>query len=400
MAAVVGILFLAVPAANGISGSAGDGLAAGAALLAILPIATRVNRMPRLTFAVGLYVAMYIVGAAFFPATPDAPRQALTTFAAGAVILLFAAYGREMVAYWLFRQAAVVVALVGIAAVNLSGLPKNITGGAITYQAAFLVLLLSLRNPRRTWTYAIALVVIVSILANVFDFRALSAYSIILLLAYLGATTLPRKVYWLAGIVGSTLVIGTVTWYFLHVYTNELAMRITQSITDRTGRPATSGRDVLWPAIVEYTQDNRWFGLGVGMLPRDFLATDLSAHSFYMQTYLQLGFVGLAELIIALLGIWTLLAGATAPAAKFGSAIFLMFVVHNGTEVLMFQNGLIASIPVWCAIGLSLSLSLNDEEPSEKRRARRARREPIKLPPRQPREPQDSAQAAKSEMRA
>jgi hypothetical protein len=72
--------------------------------------------------------------------------------------------------------------------------------------------------------------------------------------------------------------------------------------------------------------------------------------------YLQLGLVGLILVVCFLLAIWRLLSAAGSTAGKFGSALFLMFIVHNGTEVLMLQNNSLVAVPAWCSIGLALAI--------------------------------------------
>jgi hypothetical protein len=72
--------------------------------------------------------------------------------------------------------------------------------------------------------------------------------------------------------------------------------------------------------------------------------------------YLQVGVIGMVVLIAFLLAVWRILARATCAAGRFGSAVFIMFVVHNATEVLMFQNNALVAVPAWCTIGLALAI--------------------------------------------
>jgi hypothetical protein len=357
MAALVGLLFLAVPTINGASPSLGDASAAAAGLAGLLPVLSRAKRTKSLSRAVLLLFSTYLIGTLFFAADKaQAMRHTETTGAAGIALLLFATYGKDMLEFRWFRRWGCVLVATGIAGVNFSGLPKNITGGSIVYLLAFSIMLLIRSKPRGSWFYASAFFVTTGILAVALDFRSLIGYTAIVMFAYLGSLVLSRRTFWAAGIAGCVAVVGSVTWYFLHAYTSPLAVNISQHVLQDSGRRATSGRDVLWPAIANYVHGHQWFGRGVDKLPKNFMVTTLSSHSYYMQEYLQLGMLGLALVIVVLLTVWKTLSGASDQAGRFGAALFLMFVVHNGTEVLMFENGLIASIPAWCSIGLAYAL--------------------------------------------
>ncbi|MBB3041039.1 hypothetical protein [Nocardioides soli] len=359
LAAVVGLMFISVPAVNGVSPEGSDLVMAGAAITSLIPILSRASRIPRLSAAVFTLMSVYLIGTLLFSEDPtQGYRHTISTVAAGGTLLLFAAYGKEMLGYSLFRLGAFVLIVGGIVGSAGSGLPKNIVGGSIVYLLTLGALLLIVRKPHNAWFYTSAVFAMTGVLALRMDFRSMIGFTLILMLAYWGATALRPKVFWLVGLIGAVGTIWAITWYFLNAHANRLAIEISQRITAESGRRALSGRDWLWPYITRRVdQDGQWFGLGVGSLPGDFLPTDLSSHSFYMQTYLQLGVFGLALVAFVLLTVWKTVATSRQASGRFGAALFLMFVVHNSTEVLAFQNGLLASIPAWCAIGLAYSLT-------------------------------------------
>lgn len=238
-----------------------------------------------------------------------------------------------------------------------SDLQKNITGGTILYLIAIPTVIILARAGSRARLLLVLYFAAATLLGFALDFRGLIGYALILVLAYIGAATLPKPAFWVVGIVGASAVIGGTIWYFLNVRTSELAVTITRLVIDTSGRPATSGRDWLWPSIAQIVEYSPWTGIGAGALPRDVLPTTLSAHSYYMQVYLQLGFIGIVLLVTLLLTIWGPLVRSTTPAGRFAAAVFLMFVCHNATEVLMFQNGLMAGLPAWSVIGLGIAVS-------------------------------------------
>lgn len=377
LAAALGVLFLANPVINVISPGVGDLTTVGTMIASLLPILSRANRVPRLVWSLGALVGAYAVGSLYIVEAGQAWRHVLATASAAAALLLFATYGRDIVAMRGFRRAAYAVTICGIVLVAFShNLSKNLQGGTMLYLGAVFVSLLIYSRPKTLRFYSLAFVGASLVLAFVLDFRSLIAYTVVILLGNRGANRLQKRTYWLAGISGLTVVVGGITWYFLNASTNALAISVTRNITDVSGRRATSGRDVIWSAIGYHVKDDRWFGLGAGMLPQDIIPTTLSSHSTFMQTYLQLGYLGLVLLVVVLLAVWRPLAFAETASGKFGAAIFLLFVAHNATEVLMFQNALLAAIPAWCAIGLAIALA---QQPSPHPTVRAALRDRVRL---------------------
>lgn len=383
-AAMIGLVYIATPIAIAISDTAGDAVALAAGVFTIPIMLTRLSKASRLIVCVLIFWGVYAISAFAILGTGQGVRHLATTVAASGALLLFATYGREMLRYRWFRGWIYVLCLGGVAATYVAGLPKNITGGVILYLMALFFVALITNARRPPWRYVFSYLVVATVLGFLLDFRGMIAFASILVVGYLGAKTLNKRFFWFVGIVGSVAAIAAIIWYFLNVYTSGLARTITILVVDTSGRPATSGRDWLWPSIIDAVQHQPWFGLGAGTLPRDIMPTTLSSHSFYLQVYLQLGFVGIALLVMVLLAVWKPLAFSRTTVGQFGAAVFLMFVAHNATEVLMFQNALMVAIPAWCTIGIALSAAL--DEAAEARtiptrlaaHERRAARQPVR----------------------
>lgn len=358
LAALLGIVYLSGPVLATVRDGMDSIAFLAAAPFAVLVTLTRLQSVLRIAVWTTAFVALYAISALTVPGGTAGFNHTSAALSAGAAILLFASYGKSMVESQTFRIAAYAVIVAGIVGTWAGGGPKNGMGGAILYLVAMLLSIMVARARTHYWPYVLAFFVLAGALGFILDFRGLIGYAAVLVLAYLGAATLPKRLFWLVGIVGSSIVVGVTMWYFINIATSALADTITRLVSDASGRRAASGRDWLWPAILE-TVGSRdpWFGLGAGMLPRDFMPTDLSSHSYYIQVYLQLGFVGLTVLVGLLLSVWKPLAFSTDAPGYFGAAIFLMFVTHNATEVLMFQNALLVGIPAWCAIGLAISVT-------------------------------------------
>ena len=299
----------------------------------------------------GVLVGIYAFSTA---GEPDPARGVIHTVSlvtVGAAFLTFAIYGKAMMAYRATRYAVAAIAVIGIAAIYAENGAKNAAGGTAIYLVA-LIFLAFLR--RRGSLAALSFAAIGVVIAFVLDFRAMIAYAALFLGFYAAAGL---RQYRYIGIMSVAALLSAVMWFFLNIKTSPLAIDISRQIADWTGRRSESGRDTLWPRVLQAANESPMFGLGAGTLPRDLLSTSFSSHNYFVQLFIQVGFVGLAVLILFLISVWNLLYTARTPAARFGSALFLMFIVHNGTEVIMFQNLISAAVPAWCAIGLAVAMN-------------------------------------------
>jgi O-antigen ligase len=275
--------------------------------------------------------------------------------------LTFAIYGSAILRYRWVRYMAGVIIPMDIVAIFLGQLPKNAAGGALVYVIAVAFTIALRPTMGSGWKAAWLFSTLGIVIALTLEVRSLIIYSVLFFITFSCAARLRKRTYWLAGIVISSSVILTTVWFFLNIDSVPIAAEVARRITEMSGERANSGRNFLWPDLLRAVGDDPMFGLGAGILPHDILSTDLSAHNYYIQVYLQLGLVGLAIVVAFLLSVWWLLSNANTAAGRFGSAVFIIFVVHNGTEVLMFQNQTLIGLPAWCAIGIALAIERNPE---------------------------------------
>jgi hypothetical protein len=220
----------------------------------------------------------------------------------------------------------------------------------------FVVLLTSERKPTATVMFLFS--IFLAALGYLTEFRGMLAYSLVFSCAWIGSVIFPAWMFFLGFTLAASSTIYGLIWYFQNLYTSSIAAEISQLIFEWTQRPASSGREWLWPAILNAVGEDHWFGLGSGVIPGDFLSTDYSSHSYYLQTYLQVGLIGLFTLVVFLAAVWSLLTEKSDAARTFGSAIFAMFILHNASEVIMLQNGMMASAMAWMTIGIAMGVPL------------------------------------------
>ncbi|GAA2533786.1 O-antigen ligase family protein [Mycolicibacterium diernhoferi] len=274
----------------------------------------------------------------------------------GTAFITFAVYGSAILQFASVRALIIIIVLTNVVAISTANFTMNAAGATLLYVVAFGYLVLMRRQESNGGLIATLFFLSGMAIALSFEVRSLIVDSVLFIVAFYCATRLPKRAYWIGGItVSASVILGTI-WFFLNIERSTFIAEASVRIREWTGARVESGRDVLWPSILHAVSETPIFGLGAGALPRDVLTTQLSAHNYYLQVYMQVGLLGIGLLVAFLLSAWKRLSTATTGAGRFGSALFLLFLVHNGTEVLMFQNNTLIGVPAWCAIGLALSL--------------------------------------------
>lgn len=303
-----------------------------------------------------LLAGMYGMSSWFGPNTNQGITHTLALISTATTFLTFALYGSRILRYAWVRFMLALIIPVDMVAIYSAGLPKNATGASMIYVVAIACVVALRRTNSTGWKYAILYFTSGVIISFAFGVRSLVIYSVFFIITFFCACYLPRRTYWITGVIASTTVILSTIWFFLNIENVPMLAELSARIKELTGERANSGRDLLWPHVLRAVSDSPIFGLGAGVLPRDVLSTQLSSHNYYLQVYLQLGITGCGVIVLLLLAVWGILTRTTTASGRFGSAVFLMFVVHNGTEVLMFQNQTLIGVPAWCAIGFAIAI--------------------------------------------
>lgn len=354
--APLALVAMGYPAIAIASPRVGDALLVGVAALLLPFILGRLGAVIWPAFWLMLIVATYALSSFFESHSAAGFRHTATLACLGIVFLAFATYGSWIFALKGIPAVTMVIVALDVFMISSAWFPKNTKGGAIIYILG-LAMMIVIRNSRSTgWMAALCFTLLGIILGAWFDVRFLIVCSILFFCMFISGACLSTRAYWLVGIVSSAAAVLLVVWFFINIGRSGFAREIGIKIAELSGRRANTGRDQLYLHVLNKTDGNSLFGLGAGALPRDVLSTAYSAHSYYIQVYLQLGILGLALIAGLLLSIWHFLARVRYAVGRFGSALFIMFVVHNTVEVFMFQNNSLVAVPAWCAIGLAISI--------------------------------------------
>lgn len=123
-----------------------------------------------------------------------------------------------------------------------------------------------------------------------------------------------------------------------------------------TGRTARSGRQIIWPLILAYAAESPWVGRGTGVIFSDLYETNWSAHSYFLQTYLQTGLLGLGSFIFLLLMVWGSIGRPmrSQPITVYMTASFVVLLAHISFEVFLMQVNLLMGCCAWMMLGIGI----------------------------------------------
>lgn len=167
-----------------------------------------------------------------------------------------------------------------------------------------------------------------------------------------------KALYYLYFIVIASLIV-VVTWVYPFLAQLEELDKFREIIQLYTGASLFSGRDRLWPMIIELIWEYPFAGYGPGALPRDFLDTTLSSHNLYLQVALQVGLVGLLIFVLLLFQIWNLFwLGRDDLLVRLSGAFLIGILVHQIFDVSLTQNNLFLGVLQWLILSIGASRSL------------------------------------------
>ena len=268
-------------------------------------------------------------------------------------------YGANLIEDKRFRQLTVLISLAIVILSTFEFNQKNFDYGT-GYYASLLILLMFMRK-KNNFIFIFSHVLITVFLSVYSNFRMMFVIEIFMVTAYFFITyKKPKPFFSTLGFIGFMAALLQAFFIYINIKQSPYLQSINQVLVEWTGRQITSGREVLWPSIVDKIATQPILGLGGSIRPEDFMHTNFSAHNYYLQLTLQVGLTGLTLLTIGLVVIWHRFSasGWKDPRVVLGASIFLSFLLHNFSEVLMLQNAQIVSLNAWIIIGITCSIGL------------------------------------------
>lgn len=130
-----------------------------------------------------------------------------------------------------------------------------------------------------------------------------------------------------------------------------------------TGKSIMSGRNDIWIPLTAMVEQQPYFGYGMNTVATDLIGHDKSAHNLYLNTLMQIGYVGFSVLIIILFTIWMRLTSVKDDFfVRLSGAYMIAILVHQNFEITLFQNQLSIGMLQWLIIAIGLSRIFNNKK--------------------------------------
>lgn len=304
--------------------------------------------------------ACYLASLMLFPSV-----QGVKHFLAVLTILFFFCFymvnGWAIVKNPIFVFGAMASSIIFIGPSVFSVNEKNFDGGMAFYGLCLAVFIfLGSRPPGSAYARIVvfAFGVLASFYGYIINFRMLVVYGVFLVLIYLFFSFAPGAMRHYGKILFSLFVAMIVmVIFYVEIENFSYLSEVNDFLVEKTERTALSGRQIIWPVVISAVFSSPIFGLGAGVLPSDLIDTQLSSHNYYLQVALQVGVLGLFFALFAVFVIWKIIFSAHKKSASslFAASVLIVFIVHNASEVIMFQNALRVSIPAWIILFISAS---------------------------------------------
>jgi len=163
------------------------------------------------------------------------------------------------------------------------------------------------------------------------------------------------KIFFLIFIIG--LVIAFTTYIQLPM--TPLGNELNKMVFHITGQRLFSGRQSMWPILLDAITHRPWFGYGAGTTPGDISWITLSAHNWYLQTALQVGLIGLMAFVVLFYSLWKLFwRGRNDPVVKLAASFMIGILFHQMFEVSLTQNSMGIALLQWLIIAIACSRSV------------------------------------------
>lgn len=362
---VAEIFLIVVP--DSVAGDVPSVIVSAVALL-LLAVSSGMRLAPRDLVSPAILLVTYYVVSSAVTRDIDGIKHTLSLIAVLSVLSYFGREGHRIVR----RPITQIVVVAGSAASCLAVVVldlstyKNLAGGVILYSIllAYIVAMPKAGTAVHASILSLLLAVPIVLFPNFRTLWALviSVIGVFVLVSVSRSKLVATLLLWLA--VG---YVAAVIAFFLSLESSGWADSLNEFLAQGTGRTSASGRQLLWPAVLGSFWANPWFGGGAGMVPSKVLNTTLSAHNLYLQLLMQIGIVGFAIFSAWLLSVWRAIIDRIDVArGALSCSIFVTFIIHNGTEVIMTQNALMIALPAWAAIAIGLSASRAEVRKSEK----------------------------------
>lgn len=232
---------------------------------------------------------------------------------------------------------------------------SNVLGGLLFFSSFYVIA--SLYSQKISYIYKNLLILSVFIdLICIWSTNTrstwLSAFTAIIIWFFWGILKKNRTLFFL--VVPTFFFFSFGLLYFYINSASSISYSYTDVVSAYSGKRLNTGRQLLWPDLIDTVAQEPFFGHGAG-----FSHGDLSAHNLFIELALQTGVVGLIVFLLLIWALWnTLWSGREDPIVRLSGAFFLSIFVHQMFEVSFTQNNLSIGLLQWTIIIIGVSRSM------------------------------------------
>jgi O-antigen ligase len=153
---------------------------------------------------------------------------------------------------------------------------------------------------------------------------------------------------------GVLLFVVGFTYIYPQLFSTPLGNALQEFSLEHFDKLFFSGRNVIWSQLIEAIHEKPLFGYGLDATPSSIYNTVLSSHNLYLQTILQVGFVGFVLIFAPLFcAAVKMIKSRNISTVSISSFCFLLVVLfHECFEVSLTQNFLVCGLQMWFIIGV------------------------------------------------
>lgn len=154
----------------------------------------------------------------------------------------------------------------------------------------------------------------------------------------------------------SILIIYFMSYFDLSIY-NDTAKAYTH-------KNLLSGRSDIWVYMLELINQKPLLGWGGGINLADLSYFTYSSHNLYLQTAIQVGYIGVLLIYIFYISLWHLIRKYALLHYNYkhgirANALLIWLILIQNFEITFLQNNIALSLPIICVIGYNIGKTMN-----------------------------------------
>lgn len=234
----------------------------------------------------------------------------------------------------------------------------NLVGPYMFYSSYFLIMAVKYS---KTKVFPVLFLFIAIILTVASDSRSILVSIFATILMYFSWKWITKSVI-LRVITFGVLILASLVFIYIYPHLPEYRfyLPLEHWMLSHTGKSIMSGRNDIWILLIDMVNQNPYFGYGMSTVSSDLINVDKSAHNLYLNTLVQIGYIGFACLVILMFVIWMKLTSSNNDfIVRLSGAFMVGILVHENFEITLFQNQLSIGMLQWMILGIGLSRVLH-----------------------------------------